>query len=159
MNGINAYIAAKLESLGINVKGERIADNATNFATGSDSNSSDVDDSEEIFNDKFSSLNISELSTKYIANIPKVNLDVSAMLAYCSSVTNGSANLYDFNVPVLKQQAEWERLRPQKPILDGFFTGKIILIILMTIFFISFCLFYKHKIVKSEMVLSPYRKI
>lgn len=46
------------------------------------------------------------------------------MLAYCSSVTNGSANLYDFNVPVLKQQAEWERLRPQKPILDAFFKGK-----------------------------------
>lgn len=121
MNGISSHIATKLESLGITVKGERIFDNV-NF----DSNSSGSDDSEaeEMLIDKLSNPNVSDLSTKNIANIPKVNLDVSAMLAYCSSVTNGSASLYDFNVPVLKQQAEWERLRPQKPILDHFFMGK-----------------------------------
>lgn len=54
-------------------------------------------------------------------NIIKVNLDVSAMLAYCSSVTNGSAGMYEYSVPVLKQQAAWELERPQKPILDQFF--------------------------------------
>ncbi|CAG9829136.1 unnamed protein product [Diabrotica balteata] len=109
-NGIGSHIAAKLESRGIIVQGERVSD----FPLDSDSDS----DVEEEYP------NISDLSTKDIANINKINLDVSAMLAYCSSVTNGSAELYDFNVPVLKQQAEWERLRPQKPILDDFFKGK-----------------------------------
>lgn len=127
MNGVNCHIANKLESFGITVKGERIIDNFVNFRNSSESNSSEFEESDEddALIEKFSNQNISDLSTKNISNIPKVNLDVSAMLAYCSSVTNGSATLYDFNVPVLKQQAEWERLRPQKPILDAFFKGEI----------------------------------
>lgn len=48
------------------------------------------------------------------------------MLAYCCSVANGSAYIYDFDVPVLKQQAEWERQRPVKPILDQFFEGMLL---------------------------------
>lgn len=125
MNGISSYIANKLESLGIIVKGERILDNFINLDSSPENSSSDKDDSDdEILNETLNTPNISDLSTKNIANIAKVNLDVSAMLAYCSSVTNGSASLYDFNVPVLKQQAEWERLRPQKPLLDAFFKGK-----------------------------------
>lgn len=128
MNGINAHIANKLEYLGVTVKGERITDNFINYDSNSDNTDSETDtsDEDEILNEKISNPNVSDLSTKNISNIAKVNLDVSAMLAYCSSVTNGSANLYDFNVPVLKQQAEWERLRPQKPILDVFFKGKIL---------------------------------
>lgn len=66
----------------------------------------------------------SDLSTKNTANITKVNLDVSAMLAYVSSVTNGSCAKYEFTVPVLAQQAAWECRRPVKPILDAFFEGK-----------------------------------
>lgn len=66
---------------------------------------------------------VSELSTKCTSNISKVNLDVSAMLAYVSSVTNGSCDKYEFSVPVLSQQAKWECERPQKPILDEFFKG------------------------------------
>lgn len=128
MNGINSHIANKLESLGITVKGERIIDNLVHYDSSSDTTDSetDVSDENEIFTDNLSNPNISDLSTKNISNIAKVNLDVSAMLAYCSSVTNGSASLYDFNVPVLKQQAEWERLRPQKQILDDFFKSKIL---------------------------------
>lgn len=126
MNGISSHIATKLESLGIIVKGERIIDTAVYYDSSSSNSDSDADasDEDEILNERLCNPNVSDLSTKNISNITKVNLDVSAMLAYCSSVTNGSAILYDFNVPVLKQQAEWERLRPQKPILDGFFNGK-----------------------------------
>lgn len=115
-NGVGSHIAVKLESFGIIVQGDRVND--TPLELDSDS------DIEEEYPTYFRIPNVSDLSTKDIANINKVNLDVSAMLAYCSSVTNGSAELYDFNVPVLKQQAEWERLRPQKPILDAFFNGK-----------------------------------
>lgn len=66
---------------------------------------------------------VSELSTKNTSDISKVNLDVSAMLAYVSSVTNGSCDKYEFSVPVLAQQADWECKRPVKPILDDFFKG------------------------------------
>lgn len=118
-----------MESLGINVKGERISDPTLELNSNSDSSDSDIDVSNENYpiNERICNSNVSELSTKNISNITKINLDVSAMLAYCSSVTNGSANLFDFNVPVLKQQAEWERLRPQKPLLDAFFNGRIYL--------------------------------
>lgn len=125
MNGISNHISNKLESLGIIVKGEKVVDNFTSYDSSSDSrcSESEFSDEDEIHKDPTSNFNITDLTTKNISNIPKVNLDVSAMLAYCSSVTNGSAHLYDFSVPVLKQQAEWERLRPQKPILDNFFKG------------------------------------
>ncbi|CAH2014291.1 unnamed protein product [Acanthoscelides obtectus] len=116
-NGINSQIASKLENIGITVRGERICDQMVLSSSESDASDYEHDNIDR----KVS--NVADLSTKDISNISKINLDVSAMLAYCSSVTNGSAVLYDFNVPVLKQQAEWERLRPQKPILDGFFKG------------------------------------
>lgn len=64
------------------------------------------------------------VTSKSTSNISKVNLDVSAMLAYVSSVTNGSCDKYEFSVPVLSQQAKWECERPQKTILDEFFQGK-----------------------------------
>ncbi|KAG5888793.1 hypothetical protein JTB14_007069 [Gonioctena quinquepunctata] len=120
-NGIGSHIAAKLESYGITVRGERLSDSPLNLDSSSDSSDSDQD---EFLEERLP--NISDLSTKNISNINKVNLDVSAMLAYCSSVTNGSANLYDFDVSVLKQQADWERMRPQKPILDSILEGKTI---------------------------------
>jgi hypothetical protein len=52
----------------------------------------------------------------------KLNLDVTAMLAYVSSLTNGRCN-FEFKEPILTQQAEWERARPVKPVLDQVFEG------------------------------------
>jgi hypothetical protein len=54
----------------------------------------------------------------------KLNLDVTAMLAYVSSLTNGRCN-FEFKEPVLTQQAEWEKARPVKPVLDQLFQGMI----------------------------------
>lgn len=126
MNGVSTYISKKLESCGIIVNGERISDDLYGliFDNNSDTTDTDSDDpDDQFFNKSLEDPNIVDLTTQNISNISKLNLDVTAMLAYCSSVTNGSAALYDFDVPVLKQQAEWERLRPQKPILDAFFEG------------------------------------
>ncbi|KAK4883613.1 hypothetical protein RN001_006932 [Aquatica leii] len=100
--GISYTLAAKLESLGIIVKGNRIEH--------------DINDTQE--------LQCSDLSTKNTSHITKINLDVSAMLAYVSSVTNGSCNKYEFSVPVLAQQAKWECEKPVKPILENYFKGK-----------------------------------
>lgn len=108
-NGIEEKLSEILESIGVVVKGQLLKDVETeNVALESKNNS------------------VSELSTKCTSNISKVNLDVSAMLAYVSSVTNGSCDKYEFSVPVLSQQAKWECERPQKPILDEFFKGKTI---------------------------------
>ncbi|KAL3278119.1 hypothetical protein HHI36_013464 [Cryptolaemus montrouzieri] len=112
-NGVGCNLATKIELCGIQVEGERVEDSFF------DENELDQND-----NDKDEDSNYVALSTINAANIKKVNLDVSAMLAYCSSVTNGSAGKYKFDVAVLAQQAEWELLRPQKPILDNFFQGK-----------------------------------
>ncbi|KAF5270430.1 hypothetical protein FQR65_LT05618 [Abscondita terminalis] len=101
--GISCALAAKLESLGITVKGNRLENDTDN-------------------NKNLECL--SDLSTKNTSHITKLNLDVSAMLAYVSSVTNGSCNKYQFSVPVLSQQAQWECERPVKPILDAYFKGK-----------------------------------
>lgn len=104
----------KIEKLGINVEGDRIKEDT--FVE-----NEDVDICKSNINEDDS------LITHNISHLLKVNLDVSAMLAYVSSVTNGSANKYDFSVKVLAQQAKWEQLRPQKPILDSFFEGQNII--------------------------------
>jgi len=103
-NGISYTLAAKLEALGIIVKGARTKDLF-------------LDDDPDFLYE-------SELSTKNTSHINKVNLDISAMLVYVSSITNGSCNKYQFTGPVLTQQVEWEIKRPVKPILDAFFKDK-----------------------------------
>lgn len=103
-NGISSELAVELESLGIIVKGNRLKNlNLENVTF-------------ETYE--------SELTTQNTSHINKINLDVSAMLAYVSSVTNGSCKKYVFSVPVLTQQAEWESKRPVKPILDSYFKDK-----------------------------------
>lgn len=52
----------------------------------------------------------------------RLNLDVTAMLAFVSALTNGRCNS-EFKEPILNQQAEWERARPVKPVLDRLFEG------------------------------------
>ncbi|XP_063909790.1 UPF0415 protein C7orf25 homolog [Zophobas morio] len=113
VNGLGSNLAAKIESLGIKVEGARLIN-------------VDISETEDSNVDKFrkTERNDVNLSSPNISHITRLNLDVSAMLAYVSSVCNGSAGLYEFPNGVLAQQAEWERLRPQKPILDDFFKGK-----------------------------------
>lgn len=52
-----------------------------------------------------------------------LNLDVTAMMAYVSNMTNGHCN-YIFKQAVLTQQAQWESGRPVKPILEKMFHGE-----------------------------------
>lgn len=56
-------------------------------------------------------------------NITLLNLDVSTLLAYVTNMTNGYAN-FEYIEPLLTMQAEWERTRPLKPVLDSLFQGK-----------------------------------
>ena len=54
--------------------------------------------------------------------IKKLNLDVTAIIAYVSATTNGGAN-FIFSDKVLTEQAMWERSNPVKKTLDQFFEG------------------------------------
>lgn len=59
----------------------------------------------------------------FSSEVSKLNLDITTMIAFVSALTNGGSN-YEFDDPLLNQQASWERLRPVKPQLDKFFQGK-----------------------------------
>ena len=53
----------------------------------------------------------------------KVNLDITAMIAYVSALTNGR-NWFKFSEKILSAQAEWERQHPVKPFLENIFKDK-----------------------------------
>lgn len=53
----------------------------------------------------------------------RVNLDITAMIAYVSALTNGRAG-FTYRERILSQQAAWERARPVRPQLDSVFQGK-----------------------------------
>lgn len=57
-----------------------------------------------------------------INKIDKLNLDVTTLLAYVSSLTNGSN--FEFADKILAQQSALERSAPVKAMLDKIFEGK-----------------------------------
>jgi len=57
-----------------------------------------------------------------LEGITKLNLDITALIAYCSNLTNGHTNV-QFRSKILSQQLDFERMRPQKPILEAVFRG------------------------------------
>lgn len=80
-------------------------------------------DSEKDLDMDLQSLNTSILSTE----IRLLNLDVSALLAYVTNMANGYNN-YVYREPLLTQQAEMERKRPIKPILENLFRDKELMV-------------------------------
>lgn len=68
------------------------------------------------------------LSTPFLATEIKVlNLDVSALLAYVTNMTNGYDH-FVYREPLLTQQAEMERKNPVKPILEKLFQDKDLIV-------------------------------
>lgn len=53
----------------------------------------------------------------------KINLDVTAMMAFCSSLTCDSCN-WRFKEPILTDQAKREQINSTKELLDKLFEGK-----------------------------------
>ncbi|XP_044004748.1 UPF0415 protein C7orf25 homolog isoform X3 [Aphidius gifuensis] len=105
--GIETILANELEKIGVSVEGQRVDSDDTSRA------------------DESSRTNNS--STKDTKEIKVLNLDVSTLLAFVSNMTNGHAN-YIFPQPLLTLQAEWERCRPVKPILDKLFDKKKLIV-------------------------------
>jgi len=64
-----------------------------------------------------------ETETSEAIDSTKVNLDITAMIAYVSALTNGR-NWFSYKEKILSQQADWERHRPVKPYLESIFRDK-----------------------------------
>ncbi|XP_014370923.2 UPF0415 protein C7orf25 homolog [Papilio machaon] len=120
VSGIEESLANKLKSLGVIVKGEVLPDSKHND---DDCDNSWESDEEELdFNEQKSIQDVPQCIESQL-EIKTLNLDVSAMMAYVSNMTNGHCN-YVFKQEVLTQQAAWEAERPVKPVLDRLFQGK-----------------------------------
>ncbi|PZC85503.1 hypothetical protein B5X24_HaOG216611 [Helicoverpa armigera] len=117
MSGIEENLANKLKAVGVIVKGE-ILPNSNPCDDSNDSWSEESDDEE--------CLQESQEMPQCMDEHPEIktlNLDVTAMMAYVSNMTNGHCN-YVFKQEVLTQQSAWEAERPVKPILERLFKDK-----------------------------------
>nr|SVE76005.1 EOG090X0CWG [Daphnia hispanica] len=127
-NSISSSIAVKLRKRGVEVEGDvrAIAENSFSESDTSSSCDSDDDDSEDYEgeDENYDGMVDSLHSTpENIRQNDKLFLDITCMVAYVSSMTNGGAN-YIFPRAIYNQQAEWERSSPAKPKLDALFGDK-----------------------------------
>nr|SVE85743.1 EOG090X0CWG [Daphnia pulicaria] len=128
-NSISSTIAVKLGKLGVDVEGDVRPVMEDEFS-GSDTSSDwdrDEDDSEDYEEEDEENNGMATLPHSNHCNMvqqsDKLFLDITCMVAYVSSMTNGGAN-YRFPKTIYNQQAEWERLSPAKPKLDALFGDK-----------------------------------
>ncbi|CAG4918496.1 unnamed protein product [Colias eurytheme] len=120
VSGIEESLANKLKALGVIVNGE-ILPNSKPTDSDEYCDSSDDGSFQKRSDNDQPLCNVSTLDEH--AGINTLNLDVTAMMAYVSNMTNGHCN-YVFKQEVLTQQAAWDMERPVKPILDKLFEGK-----------------------------------
>lgn len=121
MSGIEENLANKLKAVGIIVKGDILPDSRP-----SEDCDNNCDSSEDELDNERQESPIEGEAAHCIEENPEIttlNLDVTAMMAVVSNMTNGHCN-YVFKQEVLTQQCEWEAERPVKPILDRLFEGK-----------------------------------
>jgi len=115
-NGVTDEVAEELRNIGVDVKTVLECDAPETF----DSSTVTVVDATP------DTLVSSQRHLIEDAKITCLNLDVSTMLAYVSSLTNGGAH-FKFDAPVLSQQAANERCNPVKPLLEALFCGRTLL--------------------------------
>lgn len=130
--GIEKTLADRLASLGVTVSGRRLESSELSLQE------SQCDSSSSYRMPTYATKSCTDVSCSMLSpgtgsvidcsqSDEKLNLDVTAMLAYVSGLTNGRCN-FKFKEPVLNQQAEWERVRPVRPVLDQLFQGVICLV-------------------------------
>ncbi|XP_014207699.1 UPF0415 protein C7orf25 homolog isoform X2 [Copidosoma floridanum] len=128
--GIEKPLANKLKNLGVIIEGKEID------AQGDDSgeitdNEMSLSESETTSRDSITNSNVCNLLNLnthiQISDIKILNLDVSTLLGYVTNMTNGRVN-YKYLETLLTRQAECERCRPLKHILDSLFQDKKLLV-------------------------------
>ena len=85
----------------------------------------ETDDDSESDSSSDNDSNVDDIITNDVSDIDmsKINLDITAMIAYVSALTNGRCH-FSYTEKILTEQAEWERERPVKPFLDSVFKDK-----------------------------------
>ena len=128
-NGVSQRLADKIRKKGVIVEGE-IIPNEGGFIEESESSESSSaeyesdDDREEIEADNETGDVASGTDQLPVdCDATRLNLDITAMIAYVSALTNGHAD-HEFAEAILAEQASWERERPVKPVLDRLFGSK-----------------------------------
>jgi len=109
-NGVSSTVAQATEKRGAIVVGSIVPVKISDESTDDDSDQTDDIPSYPVFNES-----VGDAST--------LNLDISAMMAYISAVTNGHSN-YKFKEHILTEQARQERKSSVKDQLDAAFFGK-----------------------------------
>ncbi|CAK1598556.1 unnamed protein product [Parnassius mnemosyne] len=125
VSGIEDSLANKLKVLGVLVEGEILPD----FKPSKDENYDESWESSDDEDPNIRQQNTTQEMSQSFDNeseIRTLNLDVTAMMAYISNMTNGHCN-YIFKQDVLTQQAAWEAERPVKPVLERLFQGKTLI--------------------------------
>lgn len=132
-SGISYQVADELESIGVQVIGRRIDDTELgdhprikvlleSDAQALQQDPSIMNDSEDQDDTLHDSM-VLRFQNPSLEGVERLNLDISTLLAYLSNLCNGHEHI-NFKKKILSDQAEAERLRPQKPILDEVFQGK-----------------------------------
>ena len=128
-NGVSQRLADKIRRRGVVVEGEVIPNEEGFIEESSDSEyESEYDEEEdEVLQDGvLCARTTEEQGSNPIpadCDTTRLNLDITAMIAYVSALTNGHAD-HHFTEPILAEQAAWERERPVKPVLDRLFGSK-----------------------------------
>ncbi|KAM9791782.1 UPF0415 protein C7orf25 homolog [Syngnathus typhle] len=122
-NGVSSPMARRLEEMGVAVRGDIVAVNAVPAAgdedhedSGEESELTRVDRTTLVASLAFPAAVRSE-------ECGRVNMDITALIAYVSSLSHGRCHL-SFREPVLTEQAAQERRQPVLPLLDNFMAGK-----------------------------------
>jgi len=120
-NGITSSLARKINAKGATVDGEVVNIGEEE----SDNDSDDESDSSSACSDDLSDSDCDDDGFVEDEEVDRsrLNLDITAMIAYVSSLTNDRKEC-KFKEKILNEQAEWEKERPVKPFLDNLFEEK-----------------------------------
>jgi len=113
-NGVTRSLRNKVLRRGATVEGDLVV-----FSDDESDAESEVESDEDTDEDEDSAGDEEEA----VMDDTRVNLDITAMIAYVSALTNGRAG-FTYRERILSQQAAWERARPVRPYLDSLFLGK-----------------------------------
>ncbi|CAF90283.1 unnamed protein product [Tetraodon nigroviridis] len=133
-NGVSSPMADRLREMGISVRGDIVAVNTVTAQEGRD----EALEEEELCEEEEEAAARAELTRVdrgtvvaslafpaplQVEECPRVNLDITTLITYVSSLSHGRCHLR-FREPVLTEQAAQERQQPVLPRLDAFMQGK-----------------------------------
>nr|XP_057924638.1 UPF0415 protein C7orf25 homolog [Doryrhamphus excisus] len=129
-NGVSSPMAERLKDMGVSVRGDIVAVNTvpTEDECGGEDNEQhseeEEDESELTRVDRGTVVASLAFPTQvHIEECPRVNLDITTLIAYVSSLSHGRCH-FTFREHVLTEQAAQERRQQVLPHLDAFMAGK-----------------------------------